>query len=409
MRPPKGLPEHHEAWPGKKIQVDGRELEITNTTNANYKGVEGELPFEYWDKERVPFADLRSTDGAFGTIDYSELPPLLFVGEPVEFDDLKLEDYVQMKGKEVQAKALDCPNCGGSVDLRAAEVSISAVCTQCLAVLDTTNPALVVIQTVRKKQRVEPLIPLGQVGRFRGTDYTNIGFQSRFIEVEGQKYFWREYVLFHPHQGFRYLSEYDGHWNFIKPLTRSLPTPATSRGRKAMTLFGETYAHFQGASATTDYVIGEFPWRVQVGERAFCDDYVSPPRMLSSETSENEVNWSLGEYVTGEDVWKAFKLTTPVPAAIGVYANQPAPVDVRAKQAWRNFLILTALLIVVVNITSIFMSDKEVFRQKYRFDAANKGEASFVTPTFELKGRASTLRYGSRRSETSGCTSTWRL
>lgn len=385
-RPPKGLPEHHEAWPGKKIQVDGRELEITNTTNANYKGVEGELPFEYWDKERVPFSDLRSTDGAFGTIDYSEVPPLLFVGEPVEFDELKLKNIRELTGKTVQAKALDCPSCGGSVELRAAEVSVSAVCTQCLSVLDTTRQSLVVIQTVRKKQRVKPLIPLGEVGHFRGTDYTNIGFQVRSIQVEGQKYSWREYVLFHPHQGFRYLSEYDGHWNFVKPLTH-LPTPATSRGRKAMALFGETYAHFQGASATTDFVIGEFPWRVEVGERVFCDDYVSPPRMLSSETSDSEVTWSLGEYVTGADVWKAFKLTTPVPPAIGVYANQPAPVDQSAKRTWRNFLILAALLLVAVNVTSLFMSDKEVFRQKYRFDAANKGEASFVTPTFELKGR----------------------
>jgi len=37
---------------------------------------------------RCLFADLRGSDARFGTIDYSETPPLLFLGEAVEFEDL---------------------------------------------------------------------------------------------------------------------------------------------------------------------------------------------------------------------------------------------------------------------------------------------------------------------------------
>jgi hypothetical protein len=38
------------------------------------------------------FADLRTTSGQFGTIDYSEEPPIRFLGEFVEFDQLKLKN-----------------------------------------------------------------------------------------------------------------------------------------------------------------------------------------------------------------------------------------------------------------------------------------------------------------------------
>lgn len=71
---------------------------VSTKTMARYRGVQGELPFEYWDKSEVLFVDLRTTDGRFGTIDYSETPPLLFLGEYVEYDDLKLKNVRLFEG-----------------------------------------------------------------------------------------------------------------------------------------------------------------------------------------------------------------------------------------------------------------------------------------------------------------------
>ncbi len=65
---------------------------VTTRTKARYRGVDGELPFEYWDKDDVLFADLKATDGHFATLDYSESPPLLFIGAFVEFDELGLSN-----------------------------------------------------------------------------------------------------------------------------------------------------------------------------------------------------------------------------------------------------------------------------------------------------------------------------
>jgi hypothetical protein len=71
---------------------------VTAITTAHYRGVEGELPFEYWDKDDVTFADLRTQTGKFATLDYSDDQPILYLGEFVEFDDLKLKNLRQFEG-----------------------------------------------------------------------------------------------------------------------------------------------------------------------------------------------------------------------------------------------------------------------------------------------------------------------
>jgi hypothetical protein len=92
------LPAADDLAAGRQFQWHGVVYEVTTVTEANYAGVEGELPFEYWDKERVTFADLRSYDGRFATIDYSEAPPLLFTGAAVTFDDLQLKNVREFEG-----------------------------------------------------------------------------------------------------------------------------------------------------------------------------------------------------------------------------------------------------------------------------------------------------------------------
>ena len=71
---------------------------VTTITRARYVGVEGELPFEYWDKDELTFADLRTHDGRFGTIDYSEDPPLLFLGQFVEYEELGMKGVREFEG-----------------------------------------------------------------------------------------------------------------------------------------------------------------------------------------------------------------------------------------------------------------------------------------------------------------------
>lgn len=97
-RPSRPLPAAGQFTVGGSFAYDGTSLTVATITVARYQGVEGELPFEYWGKDAVTFVDLRNADGQFGTIDYTETPPLLFLGRFVEFDALKLRGVRQFPG-----------------------------------------------------------------------------------------------------------------------------------------------------------------------------------------------------------------------------------------------------------------------------------------------------------------------
>jgi hypothetical protein len=71
---------------------------VTAITQARYRGVEGELPFQYWDKQGATFVDLRTAGGDFATLDYSDSEPTLYVGKMVEFDALRLTNLRAFEG-----------------------------------------------------------------------------------------------------------------------------------------------------------------------------------------------------------------------------------------------------------------------------------------------------------------------
>ncbi len=286
-----------------------------------------------------------------------------------------------------QVRSLNCPGCGAALTLRSFTQAVTVICDHCHSILDAQDPRLAILQKFKVAEGEDPpLIPLGTRGKIRGTDYEAIGFQRRTIRVDGVPYSWHEYVLFNPYKGFRYLTEYNGHWNDASIL-RSLPD--LSAGESSLTYLGEGYKHFQTANAATTFVVGEFPWQVRVGESAEVSDYVSPPRVISSERTGKEVTWSMGEYVAGSDIWKAFRLQGEPPAPIGVYENQPSPLSANVKAVWGLVGMFLALLVVLLVAFYSMAHEEQVFEQSFDFNTNARGEASFVTDTFELKGHTS--------------------
>ena len=83
---------------GASIGWDNTSYEVTVITRAHYKGVEGELPFEYWDKKEAITADLRTADERFATIDYSQQPPALYMGAAVNVASLQLKNLREFEG-----------------------------------------------------------------------------------------------------------------------------------------------------------------------------------------------------------------------------------------------------------------------------------------------------------------------
>lgn len=96
--PPGPLPQAGALRPGMVLRMPQGAFSVTHLTKARYVGFEGELPFRTTDRSECLFVDLRTTSAQFATIDYSEEPPLLFLGRSVSFDELKLTNLKQFEG-----------------------------------------------------------------------------------------------------------------------------------------------------------------------------------------------------------------------------------------------------------------------------------------------------------------------
>ena len=92
------LPKLADVQLGDRFTWDKTAFAVTAITRARYRGVEGELPFEYWDKQEATFADLRSAGGDFATLDYSDSEPALYLGKSVDFDELRLKNLRAFEG-----------------------------------------------------------------------------------------------------------------------------------------------------------------------------------------------------------------------------------------------------------------------------------------------------------------------
>lgn len=92
------LPTESQLQVGQQFSWNGENYTLSVITQAHFRGVQGELPFQYWEKGDVAFADLRSSNRKFATLDFSDAQPSLYLGEFVEFEDLKLKNLRQFEG-----------------------------------------------------------------------------------------------------------------------------------------------------------------------------------------------------------------------------------------------------------------------------------------------------------------------
>lgn len=280
------------------------------------------------------------------------------------------------KPKPGGIKTFSCPACGGTIGLRAVGISVTAICQHCSSVIDVANDNFRIIQQSKVKTR-KIRLPIGTRGTLFGTEWEVVGFVSRTDETG--LYFWREYLLFNPYQGFRFLVENQGHWNFVRLLRQNI----AGNGKTGNAWFDDqSYRLFLRGGAKVEYVLGEFYWRVKVGAYTNVADYIAPPYMLSVETSEDEITWSQGLYVEREQIRNAFEkdvterfggdFSLPIP--VGVAPNQPSPVAGRIKSIVSQAAIFVVTLIILQVIAATFADEKKIYDRTMRMEMQNKGK-----------------------------------
>lgn len=283
-------------------------------------------------------------------------------------------------------KTFACPYCGGTVGIRALGSTVTAACQSCGSLIDVANENCRLIR--KAADRIYPsLIPMGARGTLFGTEWEVIGFSLRRdgLISYASFYTWREYLLFNPYQGFRFLVEADNHWNFVKTLHESV---ADQQDLTSSTLFydGRYYRTYVHDDALVVYVMGEFYWRVKMGEKTRVADFVCPPYILSFERSQQDIIWSHGIYVDHKVIAEAFKITN-MPLPQGVAPNQPAS---WADKSSSVRLMTAVFVIALVTLQLLFASlatSKPLYYRAMSVTAADKGHAVIADPIDVPDGR----------------------
>jgi hypothetical protein len=323
------LPSYDQLQVGQEIAgiPSSTPLMVVEKGVATAVAADGEIPYQLTPNEQSKYADLSGRDNAFGTIDYGIDPPWVFLGQQVSLADIGLADArpAERQARRVSTAAMGCPNCGGPLALVAPDKAERVTCPNCDSLLDVNQGNLSFLKTLNSTNADKNFVlPIGAEGTFKDdVKFKIIGAVVRSVDIEGLTYYWHEYLLYNPSIGFRWLVHSDNHWNFVEPVNPAEVTASDQVFAGGTAGYnGRTFKVFQDANAMVRWVKGEFYWRVEQGEMVRATDYVAAPLMLSKEATKNEVNWSLGVYMTNAEIEKAFGISD-LPKPWSVAPNQP--------------------------------------------------------------------------------------
>lgn len=363
-------------------------LMVQEKGHGTSAAAEGEIPYKLTPGEQFAYADLAGKNNAFATIDYSMDPPWVFVGTSVTLAEIGLGDAkpAERAARRVSAVGMGCPNCGGPLALVAPDKSERVTCPNCNSLLDVNQGALSFLKAlVPPPAEQQFVLPVGAEGSFKdGPRFKIIGAMIRSVTIEGIKYFWHEYLLYEPMIGFRWLVHSDNHWNWVDPVNPADVDQAGVYGPGSTVRYnGQAFKIFQDAPATVEYVKGEFYWRVEQGETVRAVDFVAPPQMLSLEMTGNEMNWSVGNYLSNDEVEKAFNVAN-LPKPWGVAPNQPF--TGRFYYTWGALPLLLLMVVSVIMIPLSGMTSTVLNQQVILPPMANAttSQAIFSQP-FDIK------------------------
>jgi len=370
-------------------------LMVAETGRATALGAKGEIPYLLTPGETYYYADLSGVNNSFGTLDYNQSPPLVFLGQQVTLAELGITTTRAPESAErrIGAAQVSCPHCGGPLELRAPDKTERVTCPNCNSLLDVNQGQLQFLKTLEKPS-FQPLIPLGSTGDVPEGKMTLIGAMARSVTIEGTQYFWSEYLLYNPQIGFRWLVHSDNHWNYVQ----AVPPGEVYEVARSATYRDKHYKIFQDAQCRVEVVLGEFYWKVEAGEQVRGVDYVAPPYMLSKEVSTlyitddagkkkrttGEINWSLGTYVPAQQVEKAFGVSG-LPRPSNIAPNQPYK-HWWVYKYWLAFIVV--LLLAGAGAFLVSGSSKQIFSQTVTLPPLpnEDGTQVFFSDPFELSG-----------------------
>jgi hypothetical protein len=374
------LPSYEEAEPGRWLPIPNVGTFMVMERGARrLVSAEGELPFAANPGAIERYADLSGQGGAFATIDYGDgsEPPKFFSGMEGDPHQLRVEAGAPpAEAASAETRALVCAGCGGPLPLAAPDSAQRVICKYCGMQSDVTGGGLSPIGKV-PLPKTRPEIPIGAEGDLRGQKVVCVGFMVRGTTVDGERYRWREYLLYAPAtRSFVFLLEEDGDFEYIVPISGG---EVASEG-DARSYRGDHFAPQPSLIAQVEEVVGEFYWRVEQNETVTATEYRGRGgAKLSEEAAADEVDWSYSVPLPRSELTKAFGPTTPVSGAA------------RTRRSARDWLKSAAILLgawLLATMSSCASKHNQVvFTGSIPVPsntAPSTADGSFFTPAFDI-------------------------
>jgi len=293
---------------GMTTAVGGQPFSVAANMQARLVAAEGELPRLPPLGQPFQVVELRSSEGEVLSIDYGTQPPQVQRGRAVRIEDLQMQGLKEASAKEERGRQFNCPRCGAPVRVQL-DSTRSCTCPACSSLIDLSAGVGGELRHAAQREPVQPLIPLGSVGRFEGVPWQVVGFQHRIGREPGdyEEFGWDEYLLYHATRGFLFLVDASDGWSLVRPATGA---PQYRNGAQAAIYLGRTYRLQYSYTAETNYVAGEFYWPVVRGQKTHNSDFaaVDGKGILSREQARGEVTWSHGQRIDSSAVALAFRL-----------------------------------------------------------------------------------------------------
>jgi endogenous inhibitor of DNA gyrase (YacG/DUF329 family) len=332
---------------GATTAINGKAYSVAYAGDAMLVSAQGELPKLPPLGQSFALVELRSADGEVVSIDYSASPQHVERGRSVRLEDLQLQGLKDASAKEETARHFNCPYCGAPVQVQLSSTK-SVTCNSCTSIIDLSAGVGGALRSALQDEPVQPQIALGTLGQLQGATWQVVGFQHRMgVEPGDDEHFgWNEYLLYNRERGFAFLVDAEDGWSLVRPTTGA---PQLAANGSSAQYLGTHYRRKYRYQAETTYVLGEFYWPVERGQKSDNTDFASAKGLLSMERTAHEVTWSAGNTLTSAAVVQAFKLKGP--QALGMRSD-PAPFAAAKGIGCGTLILVFAGLIALATLLS---------------------------------------------------------
>ena len=288
---------------------------------------------------------------------------------------MEKDKYRLQEGRKRPAykpKNIRCPGCGAGLTVKD-ERSKLVVCEYCSCHLYVTESEKKVLGKSLDPVQHFPL-KIGDSFHYKATHFEIIA-RMAFIEDGDYSELTRQYLLYNPRMGTRWLDEYQGRYSLSKD-SHVMPTSnpfEKQRGDVLKTHDGRRWITEETGLYELIYVDGALPWIAKVGDRISYAEFSEKSgsgMQYDVQRIDNEIEYGMGKALPLEVVRRATKK-----ADLGSGIVRKRYVDAAITRKLFVSVMLAALFALVVNgIMALYclISGEVVLRQYFSADRLNQ-------------------------------------